>query len=108
MENTQSSTLTEAVKENWRSFAPAWLFPVVFLYGGAASDTLGCPTFFFFLVALPLFFCSIFLASRPWTRRRIKYWHCVFLALVVPFLVWGIAVFSRLAVLGALSGHGAA
>ena len=99
MDQTRPATLIEAVKTFWRNFAFAWVFPIVFLYGGLAADELGQPLLFFWLVATPLFFWSFFLASRPWLQQKIRYWHCVFWGMAVPFIIWMVAVFSRLAVI---------
>lgn len=82
----------------WRSFAPAWLFPLVFLYGGVVSQRLGHPVLFFWFIAMPLFFFTSFRASRPWVERKIRYGHYVLLAIVLPFLIWIAAVFSHKAV----------
>ena len=94
------ATLFEAGKIFWRSFAPAWLFPVVFLYGEIASDELGYPLLFFFFVAIPLFFWSFFRASRPWINQRIRFWHSAFWGLMLPFLIGTVAVLSTNAVFG--------
>jgi hypothetical protein len=108
MESTQSTSLWGAAKAHWRNFAPAWVFPIVFFYGGGVSDSLGHPQLFVAFVALPLFFLSFFYAVRPWLRRQIKYWHCMFWVTVFPFLVGFAAVGSRLALLGLLTGGGKA
>jgi hypothetical protein len=104
MESSQSLNLLGAAKVHWRSFAPAWLFPIVFFYGGGASDSLGYENVFFIFVALPLFFWSLFRAAQPWLRHRIKYSHCFFWAMVVPFLVGFVALGSRLSLLNLLAG----
>ena len=108
MESTQPTYLWGAAKSYWRSFLPAWVFPFVFFYGGGVSDSFGHPNLFFVVVALPLFFWSFFRSARPWLRHQVKYWHCVFWAMVVPFLVGIVAVGSRLALLGLLHGSGKA
>ena len=99
MEDDARPGLVAAAKAHWRSFLPAWIFPVFFLYGGLASESAGHPALFFWVVAAPLFFWSFFRATRVSIRLKIGYWCCVFWAMVVPFLVWTIAVFSRLVVL---------
>jgi hypothetical protein len=108
MELTQPTNLWGSAKTYWRSFLPAWLFPFVFFYGGGVSDSLGYPNLFFAVVALPLFFWCFFRATRPWHRHQVRYWHCVFWAMVIPFLVGIVAVGSRLALLGLLHGVGKA
>lgn len=104
MESTLPATLFKAGKLFWRIFAPAWLFPVVFLYGGIASEELGYPLPFFFFVAIPLFFWSFFRASRPWLDQKIQFWHSAFWGLLLPLLIWTVAVLSRNALTGFLSG----
>ncbi|ULU24973.1 hypothetical protein [Dyella terrae] len=96
MTDTHSSTLFDAGKMHWRAFVLAWIFPVVFLFGGLTADRLGYPALFFFAI-LPLFFWSFVRASSPWRRREISYWHGMFWSLAVPFTIWAIAVFIHLA-----------
>ncbi|WP_233840026.1 hypothetical protein [Dyella sp. 2HG41-7] len=100
MSEPQHATLLKTGRTYWRAFALAWIFPVVFLFGGLEADQLGYPTVFFFAL-LPLFFWSLNRAGRPWMRREISYWHAIFWCLAVPFMVWALAVFVHLAV----SGH---
>ena len=57
---------------------------------------LGHPQMFFVGIALPAFFWSFFRASRPWLNRTAPYTHTVFWAMVVPFIIWTVAVFTRL------------
>lgn len=97
-----SRTLWGAAQAFWRSFAPAWLFPVVFLYGGLLSDAWGYPNLFFFLVAAPLCFWSFFRGLRPVRQKRVSYWHGVFWVMVVPFVIWVAAVLINLALTGRL------
>lgn len=99
MTDTQDSTLISTARSHWRAFAPAWIFPVVFLFGGLASDRMGYPNLFFFAV-LPLFFWSFYRAGGPWRRGEVRYWHGAFWSLVAPFIIWAIAVFAHLAVVG--------
>jgi len=108
MESGQSTSIRGTAQAHWRSFMPAWFFPFVFFYGGGISDSLGYPTLFFVLIALPLFFWTFFRATRPYVQDRARYWPCVFLGLVVPFFLGIVAVGSRLALLGILSGSGKA
>jgi len=108
MESGQSTSIRGTAQAHWRSFMPAWFFPFVFFYGGGVSDSLGYPTLFFLLIALPLFFWTFFRATRPYAQDRARYWPCVFLGLVVPFFLGIVAVGSRLALLGLLSGSGKA
>ena len=108
METSRSVSLSDAARSHWRSFLPAWIFPFVFFYGGGVSDSLGHPNLFFIMIAMPLFYWSFYRASRPWLQRRVKYWHCVFWAMLVPFCMGIVAVASRLALLGLLFGSGKA
>ena len=96
MEDDAGPGLIAVGKAYWRSFLPAWLFPVFFLYGGLASESAGHPELFFWVIAAPLFFWSFFRATRASIQLKIGYWRCVFWAMVVPFLVWTVAVLSRL------------
>ncbi|QNA88012.1 hypothetical protein G4G28_05100 [Massilia sp. Dwa41.01b] len=99
MTQERPDTLIKTARIFWRDFAPAWGFPFVFLYGFLASDRLGYPFLFFWLVAAPLFFWSGNRASRPYFQKKARYWHVVFWGMLIPFIVWAFAVFSRLHVL---------
>jgi hypothetical protein len=88
-----------AAKLFWREFAPAWIFPVLFLYGGLASERVGHPLAFFWLIAVPLLFWCFARAARPWLQGHLSYWHCVFWSMLVPFAIWAAAVYSRLVVI---------
>jgi hypothetical protein len=87
---------------------PAWIFPFVFLYGGLAADKIGHPLLFFWLIAAPLFFWSFARASSPWRRKEVGYWSGVFWSMVVPFLLWALAILSRFAIMGLVGGAHAA
>jgi hypothetical protein len=100
MTHSPVRTLTETVNSHWRAFAPAWIFPFVFLYGGVVAEKYGHPMAFFLLVAAPLFFWSFTRASAPWRKREAEYWPVAFWSMFVPFLLWVFAVFSRLALVG--------
>jgi len=92
-------SLMGAAKMHWRAFAPAWVFPVFFLFGGVESERLGHPLLFFWLIAVPLFFWTFGRAAAVWSRRQLGYWPTVFWAILVPFLIWAVAVYTRLVVL---------
>jgi hypothetical protein len=96
MEHLAPVALMNTARVYWRSFAPAWIFPVFFLYGGLASESLGHPLLFFWGIAAPLFLWSFFRAVRV-VEHGVSFWHCVFWAMLVPFVIWAGAVFSRLA-----------
>ena len=99
MANGATASLIEAAKIHWRSFAPAWVFPLVFLFGGLASERLGHPALFFWIVALPLFFWAFSRATAVWRKGGLGYWPTVFWAMLVPFLIWAAAVYAGLFVL---------
>lgn len=96
MDAPTRTTLLRTARVHWRSFAPAWGFPFVFLFGGLAAERIGHPLIFFFLVAVPLFFWSFSRATAPWLKQEIGYWHCIFWAVVVRFLLWVFAVAANL------------
>lgn len=56
----QKVTLLDAAKRHWRSFAPIWIFPFWFMFGGLAADKTRHPNLIFILVFAPLFFWSFF------------------------------------------------
>lgn len=89
-------TLIKTARIFWRDFAPAWIFPLVFLCGFLVFDSLGHPFLFFWIVAAPLFYWSGNRASRPYFQKKAHYWHVAFWGVLVPFIVWAVAVFSRL------------
>jgi hypothetical protein len=99
MSESPNSTLLGTAAIHWRAFVLAWIFPVIFLLGGLASDQFGYPSLFFFAL-LPLFFWSFSRASGPWRKREISYWHGIFWGLAVPFIIWALAVLTHLAVAG--------
>jgi hypothetical protein len=96
MGNGTTISLLGAAKAHWRLFIPAWVFPVVLLFGGTLSERLGHPLLFFWLVAVPLFFWALSRASVPWRQGQLKYWPTVFWAMLVPFVIWAIAVYVHL------------
>lgn len=103
MAGDAGTTFFATAKAHWRSFLPAWVFPVLFLYGSLASESADHFALFFWIVAVPLFFWSFSRATRPSIRLKIGYWRCVFWAMVVPFLVWtaaGLSTFAMLKVVG--------
>jgi hypothetical protein len=97
------NTLFETAKLFWRYFSVAWLFPLVFVFGGIELDELGYPLLFFF-AAIPLLFWSFLRASRPWMEQRVQFWHSTFWGIVVPLLIWIGAVLSRLDEIALLAG----
>jgi hypothetical protein len=86
------STLIKTAKIFWRDFAPAWAFPVIFLYGGRASDELGHPLLFFYFVVAPFFFWSLNRAWRPFFQQKVRYWHSLFWGMLLPCVIWAVAV----------------
>jgi len=106
MEQVRPATLIDAAKAFWGNFLPAWIFPVFFLFGGLASETLGHPLLFFWLVALPLFFWSFLRWARLGLERKVRYWHAVFWGMVFPFIIGVTTAFSRLIAIRVLCGTG--
>jgi uncharacterized Tic20 family protein len=99
MPGAPSHSLFQTARTFWREFFAAWLFPLVFLFGGVASERVGHPVLFFWLVAMPLFFWAFARASRPWLRKQVKYWHAVVLGMLLPFAVFAVAVYLRLLII---------
>ena len=95
--DSRETTLLASARKHWRALAPAWAFPIVFFCGSLLADRIGHPNIFF-VALLPLFFWSFGRASGLWLRREIRYGHAVFWCIIVPFVIWGIAVFAHLAV----------
>jgi hypothetical protein len=93
------TTLLNAAKRHWRSFAPIWIFPFWFMFGGLAVDKTQHPTLIFIFIFAPLFFWSFFRGTRVWMRREIQYSHYSFLAFVVPMLIWVVIVYGRIFIL---------
>ena len=97
MEHRVSPSALSVVKLHWRAFAPAWVFPVFLLYGSVTAERTGHETLFFFCLAVPVFVWSFFRAVRPGLDEEAPVPYVVFWAMVVPFVIWGVAVFLRLA-----------
>ena len=100
MSDQAQTTLLASARNYWRSFAAAWVFPLVFLFGGLLSEELGHPLVFFWLIAAPFFFWSFFRAFRA----PVNYWHMAFWGFLVPFIIWAAAVYTRLLVLNLVAG----
>jgi hypothetical protein len=99
MTDVASPSLTGVVRTHWRSFAPAWVFPLFLLFGGTFAESKDWGGVFFVVAALPLFFWSFFRAVKPWRDRKAPYIAVVFWSMLVPFVVWCVAVLSRLFVI---------
>ena len=96
----QPRGLFASARRHWRSLLPSWLFPIVFLFGGFALDgAIGHSTLTFWVLWLPLFFWSFSRATTPFRRREMPITHVWVWAMLVPFLLWVIAVEARLAFL---------
>src|ERR1041384_4620209 len=78
--------MLESLAKNWRSFAWAWAFILWFVLAGLTVSAYGYGEIFFWC-SMPLFFVSFYRATRPWSRGTASYWHTVFWALLVPFLL---------------------
>ena len=98
MAQEHPDTLIATARIFWRDFAPVWAFPVIFLYGFIAFERLDLPFWLFGLIAAPFFFWSSFRASRPYIQKKASYWHVVFWGMLIPFIVWILAVNSRIIV----------
>jgi len=103
--NTKNVSLIDTVVTHWRDFALVWVFPIFFLLGGSVSEVLGYPNTFFWLAALPVFFLSFYRAIRPWLKEEVSYWSLVFWVMLVPFLIWVVAVFTRMFIIRMFSGN---
>ena len=86
------TTLIAAARVFWRSFAPVWAFPVVYLLISVVTNKIGHPLLGWWLLGMPLFFWCFFRAARPWLDRRIRYWHHAFWSALVPFILWMVGV----------------
>lgn len=96
MEDLQPQSLMAAVRAHWRTFVPAWIFPIVLLYGFRVADDLGHPMVFWSLVLTPLFFWSFVRWACLWLEDRICYWHSLVLGVLLPFTIWIAAAASQL------------
>ena len=90
------------VRKYWRRFIFAWLFPVsalcVVLLPAWSSHTGAV----FIAVLLPLFFVCYGVALTPVFTKQVPVLVGVFYALVVPFVIWVVLIFTifGLAILG--------
>jgi hypothetical protein len=98
----EQSSLLQAAKRHWRSFVPAWVFPVGFFFGWLATKETKHSFVIFIFLFVPFFFWSFFRSAQPWMRREIKYSHYSFWAMVVPFFIWVILVYGRIVIIGIL------
>jgi hypothetical protein len=87
----------------WPFFAAAWVFPIAFLalftLVPRVAESPLAP-----LVWMPAFFISFGLACIPGILGWIKQRYVIFWGILVPFMVWTIAVIVHLAVLKAIGG----
>src|SRR4029079_10621998 len=86
-------SLIATAKVFWKSYAPLWAWGMVFQMAILIFDRIGHPFVSWWLVGMPLFFWSFARASRPWLQRRVRYWHQVFWGMLIPFVVFGLAMF---------------
>ena len=91
MSTANHPSLLSTAKTNWAYFLPMWIFPLAFLAMGAVG-LLSQVTFT--LIVMPLFFLSFFRAITPWRRKTAGYWHTAFWAILVPLIIWAVAVFG--------------
>ncbi|XHR26970.1 MAG: hypothetical protein ACFUZC_13570 [Chthoniobacteraceae bacterium] len=84
-------------KEYRKYLIPVWLFPAYFIAWGVTTETLKPRhlLIWFFLTVAPVFFGTEVWAVRA--RKHMPYWNFVFLALVIPFLIF-VAIALALAI----------
>jgi hypothetical protein len=96
---TRPTTLLGTGRRYWPLFLGVWLFPVALLGVITAGNAAGLPDLPY--VMFPVFFITVGVAMLPayagWADRA----HVTFWAMIVPFLIWAVAVYLRLAVLAA-------
>ena len=87
-------SLRSTAKNYWRSFLPMWVLPVfVFLLVLLPAWSTHAELIFFLLV-VPAFAVSMYLATRPIRRGQVGFGHTAFWAVLVPFLVWAAVIFG--------------
>jgi hypothetical protein len=96
MDALQPQSLMAAARLHWRTFVPAWIFPIVLLFGFQAANALGHAMAFWSLVLTPLFFWSFVRWASLWLEDRICYWHSVALGVLLPCIIWIAAAASQL------------
>lgn len=102
MEDPPTSLVTVG-RRYWRFFIASWLFPIAFLGLFTGAPRL-MESRFASLVWMPVFFISFAFANAPGLLGWVKQRYTMFWGIVVPFCIWTIAVFARLAVLSII-GH---
>jgi hypothetical protein len=88
------NTLLASVRRFWPWYLPAWLFPLVLYASVFFMPVSGGPNWVFVGVDMPLFFISFAVASVPYHRKLERYGHSIVLGMLVPFLIWGLAIFG--------------
>lgn len=89
-------------RRHWRAFAPEWLMPVVLLAVVTPIKDPGRAQSIFVVFA-PFFFWAFFRSTGPWRRRQITYWQSVFWTMLIPMVIWIVAVLIRGMLLGAFA-----
>jgi hypothetical protein len=77
-----------AAKTYWRSYAPAWIFPVFYVFGDLVAEKNGRALLFTWVVATPLFIWSFHRSTLPWRHGKVSYWNYIFWAILVPVIIW--------------------
>ena len=103
--SSSGSDFAAAARRNWRWYALAWAFPVLLLVGFTAERAGVLPSLWL-PVWMPLFFVAFFLPSVPRFRGDASYRETVVLGMLVPFLIWVIAVVARIILLAAVGRSG--
>ena len=92
-----SASLLSVGRRYWPFFVAAWVFPLAFLtlftMAPGFVETPVAP-----LVWAPAFFLSFGLGCAPWLLGWVKQRHVIFWVGIVPFVIWGFAVFIQVAV----------
>jgi len=79
-------SLTNTLRQHWHSFRWPLSFTVWYVFGGLTATELGYGEAFFY-VSVPMFFYALYRGVSPWTQKTAPYFHVVWWAMVVPFLL---------------------
>ena len=87
-------TSVAVVRRYWRSFLPAWCWPLVLFYGGSLALRNGVITPFLWLVFFPFLVWALVRGSRPGMRKEISVLQTILWVVFFPFVVWAVVVFA--------------
>jgi hypothetical protein len=90
---TRPDTLASAARVYWKSFAPLWVWPLVFQLAVAGGQRTGHLFLSWWLVAFPFGCWAFFRASRLWLAHAIRFTHQFVLGMVIPLVVLTIVMF---------------